>query len=198
VVLAYSQGFNPKPKVAFGPALPLGTASEAEYMDVDCMNRLDTEAIGMVVNGALPRGFRLIAVREITRAVPPLSASISAARYRVETGTAAGTIQARVDALKNRASVRIRRVRSGRETVLDLRKELLGIDPGENGGLRFTLAVNRDAASLRPEELLNELFQETELPVRLIREELLVDAGGKTVNPILAASVAEHAKRTVC
>ena len=116
----------------------------------------------------------------------------------METGTAADTIQARVDALKSRASVPIRRVRSGRETVLDLNRELLGIDPGEDGGLRFTLAVNRDAASLRPEELLNELFQEPELPVRLIREELLVDAGGKTVNPILAASVAEHAKRTVC
>ena len=198
VVLAYSQGFNPKPKVAFGPALPLGTASEAEYMDLVCMNRLDTEAIGIAVNGALPRGFRLIAVREITLAVPPLSASISAARYRVETGAAADTIQARVDALKNRVSVPIRRVRSGRETVLDLRRELLGIDPCKDGGLRFTLAVNRDAASLRPEELLNELFQEPELPVRLIREELLVDAGGKTVNPILAASVAEHAKRTVC
>ncbi len=194
VVLDYSRGFNPKPKVAFGPALPLGTASEAEYMDVDCMERLDTEVVGTAVNGVLPRGFRLIAVREIIRSVPPLSASITAARYRAETGAAADTIQARVDALKNRESVRIRRVRTGRETVLDLHRELLGIEPGDDGSICFTLAVNRDAASLRPEELLNELFREPELPVRLIREELLVDAGGKTVNPILAASVAEHAK----
>ena len=28
------QGFNPHMKVAFGPALPVGTASENEYLDV--------------------------------------------------------------------------------------------------------------------------------------------------------------------
>jgi radical SAM-linked protein len=30
----YSQGFHPKPEMTFGPALPLGVASQAEYVDV--------------------------------------------------------------------------------------------------------------------------------------------------------------------
>ena len=32
--LYYSEGFHPKPRLTFGPALPVGTASLAEYLDV--------------------------------------------------------------------------------------------------------------------------------------------------------------------
>jgi hypothetical protein len=102
-----------------------------------------------------------------------------------------------VDSLMSRSEILVRRERGGRETILNLHRELLGIVPGETGGLQFTLAVNRAGASLRPEELLKELFRSAH-QVRLTREELLVEAGGKRVNPMLAALVAGHEKRTVC
>ena len=197
VVLAYSQGFNPKPKVAFGPALPVGTCSDAEYMDVDCMDRLEPEEIQAGINAALPRGFLIAAVREIARSVPALSEAISAARYRVDLPQGADSVREQVDHLLSRRDIKVRRARGGRETVLDLHRELLGIVPGETGNLQFTLAVNREGASLRPEELLKELFRDG-TQARLTREELLVEAGGKSVNPMLAASVAGHEKRTVC
>lgn len=197
VVLAYSQGFNPKPKVSFGPALPVGTGSDAEYMDVDCMERLEIDGIAGRINDALPRGFRLIAVREIDRSVPALSEAISAARYRVEVAGEGAPVAEQVARLMGRTDIMIRRERRGRETVLDLHRELLNITPGEAGRVRFTLAVNREGASLRPEELLRELFAGGE-PARLTREELLVETGGKRVNPMLAALVAGHENRTVC
>jgi uncharacterized protein (DUF2344 family) len=33
--VAYSQGFNPRHKISFGPALPLFTESYGEYIDVE-------------------------------------------------------------------------------------------------------------------------------------------------------------------
>ena len=30
----YTEGFNPKPKITFGPPIPLGVESAAEYADV--------------------------------------------------------------------------------------------------------------------------------------------------------------------
>jgi len=166
-------------------------------MDVDCLDRQAPETILAGINAALPRGFRLTAVREISRSVPALSEAISAARYRVEVPDGPQTLREQVDNLMNRSDILVRRERGGRETVLDLHRELLGIVPGETGGLQFTLAVNRAGASLRPEELLKELFRSVH-QVRLTREELLVEAGGKRVNPMLAALVAGHEKRTVC
>ncbi len=35
IPLAFSQGFNPHPKIAFGPALPVGMESETEYLDME-------------------------------------------------------------------------------------------------------------------------------------------------------------------
>ena len=32
---AYSRGFHPMPKMAFGPALPVGIASRAEFLDLE-------------------------------------------------------------------------------------------------------------------------------------------------------------------
>ena len=35
IPVAFSQGFNPHPKIAFGPALSVGIESEAEYLDLE-------------------------------------------------------------------------------------------------------------------------------------------------------------------
>jgi radical SAM-linked protein len=35
VAIAFSQGFNPHPKISFGPALPVGMESESEYLDME-------------------------------------------------------------------------------------------------------------------------------------------------------------------
>ena len=58
VSLVYSQGFSPRPKVGFGPALPLGLTSEAEYLDFDSYVRLDAETTTAGINDVLPVGVR--------------------------------------------------------------------------------------------------------------------------------------------
>ena len=37
--VAYTQGFNPRPKMSFSPALSVGITSNSEYMDVDFIKR---------------------------------------------------------------------------------------------------------------------------------------------------------------
>ncbi|MEM0950740.1 MAG: TIGR03936 family radical SAM-associated protein [Cyanobacteria bacterium P01_H01_bin.74] len=39
--VAYSQGFNPKPKISFSPALPLFTESHGEYVDIELLRPVD-------------------------------------------------------------------------------------------------------------------------------------------------------------
>ena len=53
--VCFSQGFNPSPKVSFGPALPLGTESMAEYFYVDLYESLpDPVAMAASMNSQLP------------------------------------------------------------------------------------------------------------------------------------------------
>jgi len=57
--LKFSQGFNPTPKVSFSPALPVGTESLAEYLDVELLKPLsDLQAFLDRFNLQLPAGLR--------------------------------------------------------------------------------------------------------------------------------------------
>ena len=52
--LAFSQGYNPHPKLAFGSALSVGTTSDGEYMDVELERDIDAEAFRQELAAALP------------------------------------------------------------------------------------------------------------------------------------------------
>jgi len=68
VPLAYSRGFHPKPKLAFGPALPLGVESLCEYVDLFLAERWQTDGLLTSLNQHLPEGVQL---REMTELVGP-------------------------------------------------------------------------------------------------------------------------------
>ncbi len=56
----FSHGFNPSPKISFGPALPAGTESLAEYFVMDLKEPLaDIAATMDLLNSKLPPGVRI-------------------------------------------------------------------------------------------------------------------------------------------
>ncbi|HEX6240911.1 MAG TPA: TIGR03960 family B12-binding radical SAM protein, partial [Polyangiales bacterium] len=61
----YSQGFHPKPEMTFGPALPLGVASQAEYVDVKLVEApgVDEESVRARLCGASLEGITFRAAR---------------------------------------------------------------------------------------------------------------------------------------
>ena len=44
--VAFSEGFNPHMKISFGPALSVGVASYAEYVDVELQEHVDAADFG--------------------------------------------------------------------------------------------------------------------------------------------------------
>ena len=186
--LVYSRGFNPKPKVGFGPALAVGIPSEAEYVDFDTYRRLGQDDAESGINRALPDGLRFDLVKEIPRSAAALGEAIRAARYRV-TSRGGGDLAETVDAFRARMPIEVRRQKKNRKTQsFDLSAELLSVEATELESLSMTLAMHHDGASVRPDEVLREIFGEPAPALELVREELLVDWKGRLVNPILAAS----------
>jgi len=62
--LNFSQGFNPTPRVSFSPALPLGTESLAEYLQVETGEPLKgLETVTAEISGLLPAGFSILEIR---------------------------------------------------------------------------------------------------------------------------------------
>jgi radical SAM-linked protein len=196
--LVYSAGFNPKPRVGFGPALAVGISSESEYLDFETHTRMSPSDLLERINRVLPAGVRFDAVREIRTDAPALAEAVRAARYRVHTGDGLdlGRILAR---FKSRGPVRLKRTKKdGSVRCFELAEEVLGLEQLDAESLSMTLAFRSGAASVRPEEVLNEIFDELPDGLRMIRENLLVDWRGRLLDPLLAASAARSdAARTV-
>ena len=70
IALVYSQGFNPKPRVQFGPALSVGIESYGEYLDFWSFDVLDPGDAMAAVNESLPRGLRVSALRDVAIDAP--------------------------------------------------------------------------------------------------------------------------------
>lgn len=62
VPMAYSQGFNPHPRISYTNAAPTGTASEAEYVELAVTAALDPGAVRDALDAALPPGLDVLEV----------------------------------------------------------------------------------------------------------------------------------------
>lgn len=82
VPMAYSSGFHPHPKISYANAAPTGTASEAEYVEIGVVERLEPARLREALDAALPEGFAVLQVAEATPGA--LADLLEASEWRVE------------------------------------------------------------------------------------------------------------------
>jgi len=72
IPVAYSQGFNPGPKITIAAALPLGMTSDCELMDVVLDAPVPVPDFLARLAEQLPPGARLLSAVEVSPEAPPL------------------------------------------------------------------------------------------------------------------------------
>ncbi|MBX2860190.1 MAG: TIGR03936 family radical SAM-associated protein, partial [Vampirovibrio sp.] len=77
--VAYTQGFNPKHKISFGPALSLGVESDGEYIDVFLSSHVT--GIADQVNVYLPENGKIISEAVLPLSEPKIDKSIRQMTY---------------------------------------------------------------------------------------------------------------------
>ncbi|NOX37840.1 MAG: TIGR03960 family B12-binding radical SAM protein [Calditrichaeota bacterium] len=82
IPMVYTQGFNPHPKLSFGPPLATGIASVAEYLDMEVMIGREAD-IQYKLNLFLPEGMKILQFKAIYTKVPALAAIINRSTYEV-------------------------------------------------------------------------------------------------------------------
>ena len=81
--VAYSQGFNPHPVMAFASALAVGWTSDCEILDVKLAENVSEEFAFRQMASALPPDLPLQRVRLVEDSHPAMMAALSAAEYRI-------------------------------------------------------------------------------------------------------------------
>ncbi|MFQ6617101.1 MAG: TIGR03960 family B12-binding radical SAM protein [Fidelibacterota bacterium] len=82
VPVSFSRGFNPRPKISFGPPLPLGYTSGSEYCDM----LMDGPSPGIKekLNRHLPSGIEITEVKEIPLRFPSISSAVNLIMYEID------------------------------------------------------------------------------------------------------------------
>ncbi|MBO0841531.1 MAG: DUF2344 domain-containing protein, partial [Sciscionella sp.] len=126
VPIAYSQGFNPHPKLSWVGAAPTGAASEAEYVELGLVRQVPPDELRARLDRALPDGIDVLDV--VPAGVGSLPERIDASAWRIELlGVDHGELCAAVDALLAAEHVEIERLtKSGTRTV-DVRPAIVSV-----------------------------------------------------------------------
>jgi len=87
IPLAYSEGFNPHPRISLAAPLPTGVTSEAELMDIFCARWVSPHLFTTAVSQQLPPGIKILQVYPIDLTMPSLQSQVRYAEYKVEVET---------------------------------------------------------------------------------------------------------------
>lgn len=153
--LAYSHGFHPQARISFASALPLGFSSQAEVMDIRLQSEVDLQQLPERLQQALPAGITVLDVQSVDEAEPALQTQVQSAEYVVallEVVEEAG-LQQKIEEVM--AAKELPRERRGKP--YDLRPLIDELRLMDQPGRIFMRLAAREAATGRPEEVLDEL-----------------------------------------
>jgi radical SAM family uncharacterized protein/radical SAM-linked protein len=82
--LAYTQGFNPMPRIQYAPPLSLGMGGEHELVDIMLITPVDPVELAKNLGKIVPDGMKLLSVAEVPLKAPSIEENALASVYRVE------------------------------------------------------------------------------------------------------------------
>jgi radical SAM family uncharacterized protein/radical SAM-linked protein len=186
----YTQGFNPRPRVVFGPALPVGSAGLGELLDVELLEPLPAAELLTRLSPTLPAGIAVTAAQRLRIDTPTLGEVLRQAVYEVDFDPlwrdVIATLAPRLAANERLPVVRERK--NGSREV-DLRPLIIDLALADEGPLHLTLAVGNDG-STRPTEVVAALLG-ADYPgnrhLRVVRTALRDGSGAPLLEPLATA-----------
>lgn len=162
--VAYSQGFNRRPRLSLAAALPLGYTSAAEVADVWLTEAVEPEVFQARLMARMAPGIVVLAVAEAPLTAPSLQQQLAESVYEVGLPAgedAAPLRQAVAELLAATTLVRQRhRPKDNRSQSFDLRPLILdlALEEREGGVLNLRLRLVQSATQMgRPDDVLAAL-----------------------------------------
>jgi radical SAM-linked protein len=158
IPLEYTQGFNPRPRMQFAAALPVGVTSETEYLDAWVTQRADEPLLQTWIerlNAVSPTGLRTYALTDVPIKEAALPTQVTRSEYVIT------PINGEIDPaiLRQRAAGllaagHIERTRN--KKTYDLRPLILDLVMDSEGHL-IAHMMTGEKNNARPDELLDAL-----------------------------------------
>ncbi len=162
IPIAFSKGFNPKPKIIFGPPLQLGLESNCEYVDIFLTKELSAGEINRSflteLNKILPTGLEIMDATTVDLKASAIQNSIIKQTFRIQLDSEIldSEIQNldslnKEDIWKNKILERHRKGKTQKVILADYIENI----KAEGRNIDFNLLYNNNEGSLKPTEIAN-------------------------------------------
>jgi radical SAM-linked protein len=160
--VAYSKGFNPRPRFQIAAALPVGVTGSAELLDLWLDETLAPAEVLTRLQPILPPGLEVLDVKEVELRSPSLQSQMRAAEYRVvvHSQEPVEAIRTRVQALFDTPTLPRQRHHKGRFQTYDLRPLIQEVTVTSTHGGEHVLDMRLQASPQgagRPDEVVDVL-----------------------------------------
>lgn len=163
IPMAYTQGFNRRPRLSLAAALPLGYASEGELADIWLVETLAPEVVRERLTAVMAPGIVILSIAEIEMSAPSLQQTMQFSDYRVRfldaidgeaLTVAVGDLLAARQLIRDRTRPKDKKKREYdlRPLVLDLR-----VEAAESGPELVMRLVQSPSQMGKPDEVLSQL-----------------------------------------
>lgn len=160
--VAYSQGYNPRPRFQIAAALPVGVTGRAELLDLWLVELLEPGAVQERLEVALPPGLDVSAVVNTDLREPSLQSQMRAAHYRavIHSREPVEEIRIRAQALLDALALPRQRHHKGKMQNYDLRRFIqeLMVELGPEGVCTMTMRLQASPQGAgQPGEVLDAM-----------------------------------------
>jgi radical SAM family uncharacterized protein/radical SAM-linked protein len=188
IPIAYSEGFHPHQRVAFGPPLPLGFVSDSEYLDIQ-LTQPYSPGVLYRLNQALPPGFEFLEAKPILGKSESLSSIINLAVYQVELDYPEKETNAKIESLLSQKNLVAQRNHKEGPKEIDIRRHIIKLEcTGGNSKTKVKMFLGLGTEGyVRPQEVLIfgfELVERKVLSLLFKRTGLFIRTEKKILTPM--------------
>ena len=162
IPVAYTQGFNRRPRMQMATALPLGYTSEYELADILLAEKMEPEQARQQLMAKMAPGITILQTIDVPVSGPSLQSMTQSSTYRATPLDPVdfGELQARVAQTLAAETLERVRERRGKKKVYDLRPLILDltVEKAEDGQLHIHMNLCLEPSKTgRPDEVLEAL-----------------------------------------
>ena len=203
VPMVYSEGFSPRPRIAFGLALPTGYESDGEYIDIQLDDagelRFSVDELPRMLTDAMPEGIEVTGVGVLEPRTPSLQQAVTSCVWDITVKQTIEQLNEWTERVLSTPQIVVSRERKGKTVTDDLRpfiRSMQVVGPEQADGRPVLRAeLGTQPRSLRPSELLTAV--EPALDERTVRRRIQwIEQDGARLEPLeVGAAPAPHTSR---
>ena len=162
--MAYSQGFNPHPKISWIGAAPTGVASEAEYVEIALVTAIEPARLVAMLDESMPPGLDVLEAVVADPGSGALADRVEASRWRIELpGVPPADLDDAVARMLAEPVVEVERLTKHGMRTIDARAAIVTATvvsdpppPGVTCGI-LEVVVRQTTPAVRPDDVLSAL-----------------------------------------